>query len=326
MNLAATIAKMRAAGMTSEAILAVLELIVVETKPERSGAARRQAAYRERNALRNGDVTEAQNGVGKEKVSQTLPKEKIYITTREANLELVHRICGVVSRIQGPLPDNAKACHDAVEIALRGDGLDVIREAQVNNGDGLTGRFDLLVSANGQRVAIEIDFRLARAKSTQKLLGFDGGRVQILRGSLPPQPIHGIDACLSLPVEKSGGRCALPDDWQPDARTWALADRLGFSAQEAWDHLERMRDWAKNADGSKGRKSDWDAAFRNWLKRAADERRSKPQAARNRNNNADSFAILDAVFDEAIRRADGGGEKGGEEDSFQLPGLRKSAA
>jgi len=118
----------------------------------------------------------------------------------------------------------------------------------------------------------------------------------------------------------------LPEDWQPDAKTWALADELGFTSQEAWDQLERMRDWAKNADGGKGRKSDWNAAFRNWLKRAKDDRKSKPQAPVQRNSNATSFAILDAVFDEAIRRSDKRGEEGGEEDAFVVPGLRKSAA
>jgi len=118
---------------------------------------------------------------------------------------------------------------------------------------------------------------------------------------------------------------SLPSDWEPDAKTWNLADQLGFTSQEAWDQLERMRDWAGNA-GSKGLKSDWNAAFRNWLKRAADDRRTKPKAALRGNNNADSFAILDAVFDEAIRRADGSGEEGSEEDNFEFPRLRKSAA
>lgn len=186
-----------------------LECLVLDQTPERSGAARRQAAYRdrvrERNALRNSDVTAVTTDVEKEKVSHTLPKEKINISPR------------------------------------------------------------------------------ARAKSD------------------------------------------LPDDWQPDARTWALADELGFTSQEAWDQLERMRDWAKNADGGKGRKSDWNAAFRNWLKRARDERRSKPQAPRSHNIH-DTLAVLDAVADEAIRRAGGDGAEGGEENFDLLPGLRKSAA
>ena len=120
----------------------------------------------------------------------------------------------------------------------------------------------------------------------------------------------------------------LPEDWQPDAATWALADELGFTSQEAWDQLERMRDWAKNADGGKGRKSDWNAAFRNWLKRAADDRHGR----RNRTSTPskptlrEGFDILDAVFDEAIRRSDGQGEECREENLVGVPGLRKSAA
>lgn len=211
MNLSATIAKMRAAGMTSEAILLALECLVIEQTPERSGAARRQAAYRvrvrERNALRNGDVT------GDDVVSPLVP----------------------------PFP--------------------------------------------------------------------------------PAPPIPPIIP----PSTKNTRATALPDDWQPNAKTWALADELGFTSQEAWDQLERMRDWARNAGGGKGKKSDWNAAFRNWIKRAADERKSKPQAPR-RNNLHDTLAVLDAVTDEAIRRAGGYGPEGSEENPDLLPGLRKSAA
>ena len=60
MNLSATIAKMRAAGMSCEAIVTALECIVLddadqdELEPEKSPAARRQAAYRERRRLGDG--------------------------------------------------------------------------------------------------------------------------------------------------------------------------------------------------------------------------------------------------------------------------------
>jgi hypothetical protein len=117
----------------------------------------------------------------------------------------------------------------------------------------------------------------------------------------------------------------LPSGWEMDGKTWQLAEELGFTAREASDQLDRMRDWARNA-GPKGRKTDWNAAFRNWLKRAADDRRNKPQTAVQRNSLADSFAILDAVTDEAIRRTDGRREEGGEETPFPLPGLRTRAA
>jgi hypothetical protein len=140
----------------------------------------------------------------------------------------------------------------------------------------------------------------------------------------PPNPPY-IPPSIQKPT-RNAVKTELPSDWEPDGKTWKLAEDLGFTSQEAWDQLERMRDWAKNADGGKGRKSDWNAAFRNWLKRTADERRTRPQTAVQRNSLANSFAILDAVTDEAIRRSDGCREEGGEEDSFGLPGLRKSAA
>lgn len=120
-------------------------------------------------------------------------------------------------------------------------------------------------------------------------------------------------------------KSGISDDWEPDAKTWNLADELGFTNQEAWDQLARMRDWAKNA-GPKGQKSDWNAAFRNWLKRASDDSRSKPKATVQRGSLADSFAILDAVTDEAIRRAGGHGAESSQEAAEFLPGLRKSAA
>lgn len=118
----------------------------------------------------------------------------------------------------------------------------------------------------------------------------------------------------------------LADDFQPNAKTWAVADECGFTEREVFAEIEKMRDWAKNADGSKGRKTDWDAALRNWLKRAANDRRQPRPQASSKFTRADSFAIADAVIDEAIRRADGYGAEGGEEDTFGIPGLRKSAA
>lgn len=136
----------------------------------------------------------------------------------------------------------------------------------------------------------------------------------------------------TLPKEKinistrARAKSDLPEDWEPDAKTWHLADELGFTAQEAWDQLERMRDWAKNADGGKGRKADWNAAFRNWLKRASDDRSKQPQARIQRNSTANALAAIDLAADEAIRRAGGHGAEGSEEDFDLLPGLRKSAA
>lgn len=215
MNIAETIAKMRAAGFTAEAIVAALECVVVEAPViERSGAARRQAAYRlrekERNALRNVD-----NEVT---VKKSFDKES-FQTFKE------------------------------------------ITSKKLNT---------------------------TRARKTE-----------------------------------------LPDDWEPDAKSWQLSETLGFEAQDVWDQISRMRDWAKNADGSKGRKSDWDAAFRNWIKRAADDRREKrPQGPIRTNTIADSAAKASAVIDEYCRRveASSAGQDSGVVDIGTLPGFRKMSA
>lgn len=53
---------------------------------------------------------------------------------------------------------------------------------------------------------------------------------------------------------------------------------------------------------------------------------SRPQPPRKNGSIADSFAILDAVADEAIRRAGGLEPQDGEADTCELSGLRKSAA
>lgn len=59
----------------------------------------------------------------------------------------------------------------------------------------------------------------------------------------------------------------LPDDWQPSEKHLALAESLGRTAAWMNDQAERMRGWAKaNAHRSVTSKSDWNAAFTNWMK------------------------------------------------------------
>jgi len=62
----------------------------------------------------------------------------------------------------------------------------------------------------------------------------------------------------------------LPEDWHPNDDHRAEAGRVGVNCD---DQAERMRDWAR-AKGE--RKADWDAAFRNWLRTAADRAGVRP--------------------------------------------------
>lgn len=66
----------------------------------------------------------------------------------------------------------------------------------------------------------------------------------------------------------------LPDDWQPNTSHQALAAELGVDVA---DQADRLRDWAK-AKGEIGK--DWDARFRNWLRKAA-ELGQQPRASPN---------------------------------------------
>lgn len=64
----------------------------------------------------------------------------------------------------------------------------------------------------------------------------------------------------------------LPEDWEPAALTESLA---AISLADAAKELERFRDWAAAAPGEKGVKLDWDATWRNWLRKAMEEGRVK---------------------------------------------------
>lgn len=89
-------------------------------------------------------------------------------------------------------------------------------------------------------------------------------------------------------------------DFEPDGRNRQLAATMGFSAAEIADMVDRMRDWAANA-GQKGLKSDWQAAFRNWMKGTHD-RKKLLGGGTSRKSHGSS---LGAAFDELEARFGG---------------------
>ena len=107
----------------------------------------------------------------------------------------------------------------------------------------------------------------------------------------------------------------LPDDFAPLPNVLQGARNLGFSEPEIQDQLERFRDWANAATGQVAIKRDWNAALRNWVKRASDEKKhrnarrtSNPQSP---NSIADGFAAIHGVIDEIERREQAAGDNGG---------------
>lgn len=61
----------------------------------------------------------------------------------------------------------------------------------------------------------------------------------------------------------------LPDDWQPSPQDRAVADEL-LGEQKAAGEIAKFHDHWKQQPGNKGVKLDWNAAWRNWIRRAAE--------------------------------------------------------
>lgn len=67
-------------------------------------------------------------------------------------------------------------------------------------------------------------------------------------------------------VDPRGSR--LPDDWFPSVSDIEWAD--GFTPQTLRTEADKFRDYWRAVPGAKGRKLDWNATWRNWIRRAAE--------------------------------------------------------
>ena len=107
---------------------------------------------------------------------------------------------------------------------------------------------------------------------------------------IPPE-----NTTCSLPPKgedkRTPGR-ALPANWQPTERHFALGKSLGFSDQAISEAADAMRDWADaNRNRAVGRKADWDKTFNNWLRNNVPKGHSARDGPR-RNNVIDAADAL----------------------------------
>lgn len=94
--------------------------------------------------------------------------------------------------------------------------------------------------------------------------------------SLPPNDINSNPPTHThennKPARVKGHR--LPADWQPTALPADLAAAVALWPLNALEReLSRFRDWAASATGPNAIKLDWQAAWRNWVRKAEDEGR-----------------------------------------------------
>lgn len=152
--------------------------------------------------------------------------------------------------------------------------------------------------------------RQARYRARQKALAVEGDVTRDVTESdvspsLSPSPLPSPQTPQPTPRPhthpntntraRKGHR--LPEDWQPKPLTAALeADLKGVSSGAIERELARFRDWAAGATGPNAVKADWDAAWRNWLRKAYDEGRLKnAKSASNSNTNDNRDGAMRAI-------------------------------
>jgi len=73
--------------------------------------------------------------------------------------------------------------------------------------------------------------------------------------------------------QKRGSR--LPDDWEPDE---VFARQEGLSASDVAREADKFRDYWRSVSGQKGVKLDWGGTWRNWVRKAAENRPAQKPA------------------------------------------------
>ncbi|ALR04852.1 YdaU family protein [Xylella fastidiosa] len=76
--------------------------------------------------------------------------------------------------------------------------------------------------------------------------------------------------CTEKPKRSPHGS-RLPDDWAPSEGDVLYATQQGVDGRY---EAEKFRDYWRSVAGAKGRKQDWEATWRNWIRRAAEDKTS----------------------------------------------------
>lgn len=84
----------------------------------------------------------------------------------------------------------------------------------------------------------------------------------------PPQLPTPTRENITTRTREAANGTRIGDGWTPKAN-YSISD-YGLSDQEHADELSKFRDYWRAVPGAKGRKTDWDATWRNWMRRASE--------------------------------------------------------
>ena len=92
-----------------------------------------------------------------------------------------------------------------------------------------------------------------------------------------PEPEPDIKEDTNVSSKKRKRASRLDDDWflPQDWGEWAMSQ--GMAEKVVRDQADRFKDYWVSQSGSKGVKLDWQATWRNWVRRAKDDQTSSPR-------------------------------------------------
>jgi uncharacterized protein YdaU (DUF1376 family) len=112
-----------------------------------------------------------------------------------------------------------------------------------------------------------------------------------------PEEEKKTDAIASAKTKRQAKGTRLPEEWAPDFDAIAFSavdsETTGnppLTAGEIERELAKFRDYWPGQPGQKGVKTDWQGTFRNWLRKAADDKQNRKSAYAPRAGAADKMA------------------------------------
>lgn len=198
--------------------------------------------------------------------------------------------------ISGATPDMILAAVEATEAA---------------NEDALMRRRD--ADAARQRAKRERDCHVISRDVTVTVR--DAPRAHVEDTSLPSLRSEEVRTPLRSPSEsfppkskKQVNGHRLPDEWDPTADY--VAGDFGLSHEQHASELFKFRDYWRSVPGAKARKLDWNATWRNWMRRAAETQPRKandqPRTDHRKAQFVERLGDIDAAMEAAFEQRPGG--------------------
>jgi hypothetical protein len=288
--IAAALKHMIAAGMDADAIVAAVAEMESAATPPRSKGAERQARYRERGGgqvdaetrayvfERDGEACQDCGATEELCIDHIKPLNKGGGDEPE-NLQVLCRSCNGRKKDRIRKQDKRKILENQEYAGIKRKPADIVDD---------------------EKKPLSPHTPLSKENPQPKEKPPYGGQKE----NPSPLPADDPQEVEPQPPPKPKPKATrLPSDWQPSPDYIAFALTEGLTEQEAHREADRFRDYWPNVKGEKGRKLDWAATWRNWVRRHTDDR--KPRGGRGMAGGAQAGrnAQADGFIGAAVRNA-----------------------